>query len=260
MAQHPTGKPPSSEASERNPSAEAKGGFAGDIDEPSASAVAAYLRRHPDFLSARPDLVAVLTPPERELGEGVIDLQRFMVDRLRADVARLKLNQRKLIATSRNNLGSQAKVHAAVLALLSATTFEHLISVVTDEMTLLLDIDAVGLCVETSHGGADHLSSSGNGVQLLEPGAVDDLLGENKAVLLRADVSGDPALFGSAAAGLVRSDALVRLNVSSAAPIGLLALGARRPGVFHPGQGTELLSFLAHVIEYSIRAWLDLPE
>jgi hypothetical protein len=143
---------------------------------------------------------------------------------------------------------------------LSATTFEHLISVVTDEMTLLLDIDAVGLCVETSHGGAAHLSNTGNGVQLLDPGAVDDLLGENKSVLLRADVSGDPALFGSAAAGLVRSDALVRLNVSSAAPIGLLALGARRPGVFHPGQGTELLSFLAHVIEYSIRAWLDLPE
>jgi len=43
-------------------------------------------------------------------------------------------------------------------------------------------------------------------------------------VLLRADVVGDPALFGPAAAGLVRSDALVRLRVSSTAPVGLLAL------------------------------------
>ncbi len=95
---------------------------------------------------------------------------------------------------------------------------------------------------------------------MLEPGSVDELIGTGHDALLRSDVVGDPALFGAAAAGLVRSDALVRLRVSSAAPIGLLALGARKPGVFHPGQGTELLSFLAQVIEHSIRAWLDLPD
>ncbi len=249
MAQHPTGKPPTEPQEEERRSS--------DFDP---AEVAAYLRRHPDFLANRPDLVAVLTPPKRDLGEGVIDLQRFMVDRLRADVARLKLNQRKLIATSRNNLASQGKVHAAVLAILAATIFEHRITIVTDELTLLLDIDAVGLCVEATHNSAASLPNGFSGVQMLEPGAIDDLLGPKKPALLRADVTGDPALFGPSAAGLVRSDALVRLNVSSAAPIGLLALGARRPGVFHPGQGTELLSFLAQVIEYSIRAWLDLPE
>jgi hypothetical protein len=67
-------------------------------------------------------------------------------------------------------------------------------------------------------------------------------------------------LFGPQAASLVRSDALVRLKVSRHAPAGLLALGARRPGVFHPGQGTELLVFLGQVIEHVIRAWLDLEE
>jgi uncharacterized protein YigA (DUF484 family) len=30
--------------------------------------------------------------------------------------------------------------------------------------------------------------------------------------------------------------------------------------MFHSGQGTELVCFLARVIERSIRAWLDLPE
>jgi hypothetical protein len=95
---------------------------------------------------------------------------------------------------------------------------------------------------------------------VLEVGSVDELLGPNHDVLLRSDVVGDPALFGAAAAGLVRSDALVRLRVSSTAPVGLLALGARKPGVFHPGQGTELLTFLVQVIELSIRAWLDLPD
>jgi uncharacterized protein YigA (DUF484 family) len=232
-------------------------------NELAAADVAAYLRRHPDFLTSRPDLVAILTPPAREMGDGVVDLQRFMLERMRTDVARLKLVQRKLIATSRANQQNQARVHAAVLAKLGATTFEHLIAVVTEELSLLLDIDAVGLCIEAPPGkgsrAAKHPALT-QGVQVLEPGAVDELLGPSHDVLLRSDVVGDPALFGAAAAGLVRSDAMVRLRVSSAAPIGLLALGARKPGVFHPGQGTELLTFLAQAIEHTIRAWLDLPE
>jgi uncharacterized protein YigA (DUF484 family) len=269
MAQHPTEVPDGPPAKPRgaktaaSPQAAAPG--AAKPPELAAADVAAYLRRHPDFLINRPELLAVLTPPDREMGDGVVDLQRFMLERLRTDVARLKLVQRKLVSTSRANLQNQTRVHGAVLAMLAATTFEHLIAVVTEELTLLLDIDAVGLCVETPHGktirlGGPKGAALAAGVQMLEPGSVDELLGTGHDVLLRSDVVGDPALFGTAAAGLVRSDALVRLRVSSAAPIGLLALGARKPGAFHPGQGTELLTFLAQVIEHSIRAWLDLPD
>ena len=262
MAQHPPEKPKPAPAKPTQKTARA----AEKLQEKAEAArelepaeVAAYLRRHPDFLASRPDLVAVLAPPERDLGDGVVDMQRFMVERLRSDVARLKLVQRKLISTSRNNLTSQGRVHAAVLALLGATSFEHLITVITDELTMLLDIDAVGLCVESSQHGSGQLPSNTAGVQMLEPGSADELLG-NVHVLLRSDVIGDPALFGPQASSLVRSDALVRLKVSRHAPAGLLALGARRPGVFHPGQGTELLVFLGQVIEHLIRAWLDLEE
>ncbi len=260
MAQHPTEAPkPRGGKAATQPQAAAK------PPEFAASDVAAYLRRHPDFLINRPELMAVLAPPTREMGDGVVDLQHFMLDRLRTDVARLKLVQRKLIATSRANQQNQTRVHAAVLAMLAATTFEHLITVVTEELTLLLDIDAVGLCIETAQGKPGRGTSRTSkvfaaGLLMLEPGSVDELLGTGHDVLLRSDVVGDPALFGASAAGLVRSDALVRLRVSPATPVGLLALGARKPGVFHPGQGTELLTFLAQVIEHTIRAWLDLPS
>jgi uncharacterized protein YigA (DUF484 family) len=66
-------------------------------------------------------------------------------------------------------------------------------------------------------------------------------------------------IFG-AAAGLVASQALIRLEISPATPPALLALGARQPDQFHQGQGTELLTFLAGVLENCIRAWLDLPD
>lgn len=262
MAHRPTGMPPAAEGPADGTPGSAAGREVGR--EISGNDVAAYLRRHRDFLARRPELFGLLAAPARELGPDVVDLQQILLERLRAENARLKLMQRKLIANSRSNQAIQSRVHQAVLALLAATTFEHLIAALTDELALLLDVDAIGLCLEATHGAAGHVSrlSGGRlpGIQILAAGAVDELLGSGRDVMLRPDVVGDPHLFGSSAASLVRSDALVRLTISSKSPAGLLALGSRRLGSFSPGQGTELLSFLASVIEHSIRAWLHLPE
>jgi uncharacterized protein YigA (DUF484 family) len=222
------------------------------------AAVAAYLRRHPDFLVEHPDLAAVLRPPARQLGERVVDLQSFIVERLRADVSRLKLTQRKLIATSRNNLVSQGRVHSAVVALVGARSFESFIQIVTEELAGMLDVDAIGFGVEASRPEETPGVSSTSNVMILPAGTVAELVGDQD-VMLRADVIGDLRVFGEAAASLVRSDALVRLRLGEGAPPALLALGARRPGIFHPGQGNELIVFLSQVIELTLRAWLDLP-
>jgi hypothetical protein len=220
-------------------------------------AVADYLRQHPDFLARHPDLLSSMQPPQRTLGDGVVDLQQAMVSRQRHEIDLLRQAQRHLIATSRGNAASQSRVHQAVLALIGATSFEHLIQIITEEMTLLLDVDAVGLAIERGRRPA---RTEVAGVQVLEPGTVDRLLGIGHEVLLRAEVVGDATVFGVSAAGLVRSDALVRLTVSRTGPAGLIALGCRTPGAFQPGQGTELLGFLAKVVELTFRAWLDLPE
>ena len=59
-----------------------------------AEDVAAYLRKHPDFLAKRADLLAVLTPPALRRGDSVVDMQHFMLQRLRSDLARAKTQQR----------------------------------------------------------------------------------------------------------------------------------------------------------------------
>ena len=63
-------------------------------------------------------------------------------------------------------------------------------------------------------------------------------------------------MFGGAA-GLVRSQALVRLGFGRAGPQGLMCIGTRKLGTFHPGLGTELLSFLARAVEITIAQWLE---
>ena len=72
------------------------------------------------------------------------------------------------------------------------------------------------------------------------------------------DIEGDPQIYG-AATGLVCSEALLRLHPNPQVPTGLLALGSRNRGRFDPGQGTELLIFLARSLDHCIRTWLGLP-
>ncbi|HYM31316.1 MAG TPA: DUF484 family protein [Candidatus Cybelea sp.] len=222
----------------------------------NASQVIAYLRRHPGFLIEHPELLEVLTPPATSNGKTVVDMQRFVLERLQKELARLNDSQGALIAASRFNMATQTQIHAAVLAMLDATSFEHLIHTVTADFAEMLDVDVVTICVETSGGPLPRISTAN--VYVLPQGDVDKLIGHGRDILLRSATARSLAVYGPAA-DLVRSDALVRLRVNSFAPAGLLAIGSRQDDKFHPGQGTELLQFLARALERCIRAWLDLP-
>jgi uncharacterized protein YigA (DUF484 family) len=223
----------------------------------SAAQVAAYLKRNPDFLSRHPELLDAQVSPKRHKGDGVVDLQQFMMDRLKGDVAKLRADQDEIIANSRDNLNTTERIHNSVIALLEAETFESFIDIVTGDLAFLLEVDVVSLCVELTD--VTTRRPKHDGIQFLDRGAVDRLMGRNRKVWLRDEVEGDPEIYGGAA-DLVRSDALLRLSISGMAPAGLIAFGTRHPGYFHAGQGTELMSFLGRIIEFGVRSWLDLPK
>lgn len=221
---------------------------------PTADEVELYLRAHPEFLVDHPDLVHLLVPPEAKRGDGIIDMQRFMLERVRADLVKLQTEQNDILATSRSNLTSQGRIHGSVLRMLEARTMEELIEIITTDMAAKLDVDTVALAFEA----LDRLPPGGNRgtLKIVARGAIDRFMGGTKDIVLLPEVTADPALFGGAAT-LVRSQALLRLQLRREAPLGLLAFGSRTAGKFHPGQGTELLGFLAKAVELCIRGWLD---
>lgn len=223
--------------------------------------VAAWLRAHPDFFDRHPELMLALTPPAREFGEAgeggaeIVDLQHAMMVRLQAEVGRRDETCNELIDAGRSNLKSQARIHEASLALLASRSLDHLIERVGTDLPVILDIDASALCLESG----DVVRTTADGIRVLPAGSIDEILGVSKSVVLRANIAGERRIFGELA-GLVHSEALLRLKVREGLPHALLALGSRDAGRFHSGQGTELLGFLAHVMEHTIRAWLDLPR
>jgi uncharacterized protein YigA (DUF484 family) len=220
---------------------------------PRPADIAEYLALHPDFLDRHPEVLTGLIPPAQRRGDNVLDLQAFLLGRLQTEVTRLKTQQKALIATSRSNLSSQNRIHLAVLAAIAAPTIEQLVHIATSEFTMILDVDVSALCLE-----ADGLAAEGKhfpGIQIVEPGAVDRWLGAGREAHLSHNIEGSPDLFG-AGAGLVRSQALLRLSVGPDANPAMLALGSRRATRFRTGQGTELLCFLAQALEATFLARL----
>ncbi len=219
------------------------------------SAVRAFLTANPDFLQQNPDLLRLLSPPSRfsaeDDGAGVVDMQGFMVSRLQADLARAQDTRSEIIDTVQANLTSQKQVHDAVLAVIDARDLDEFIEIVTDRFPTILQIDYIVFCVERS---GDIAMQSGR-LKVLDKGEIQRLMGPERALVLSQN-SVNGFLFDNAD---IRSDALVRLSLTGTAPPAMLALGSLMEGHFHPGQGTELLTFLTKVLESCLKRWLGLP-
>jgi uncharacterized protein len=224
-----------------------------------AAAVAEYLERHPEFFGDWPELLEKLTLPSATSAEAdgrVVDLRGALIERQRGQLRDMARLRDEMVGAGRANLQAQSRVHQAALALLGAQTFEELIERTTADLAVILDLDAVTLGVEQR---ADSLPPVRiGGVFQLERGTVDRMVGVGRSAKLRSAVTGEPELYG-AGAGLVRSDALIRLDISPLTPPALLALGSRNERHFEQTQGTELLLFLGAVLSQMIRVWLELP-
>lgn len=220
----------------------------------SSEQVLEYLQHNPDFLAENAQTIAETAPPTRWSGDGVIDLQRFLLDRQKDDLNELRLAAQEVIETSRGNMSSQMRTHSAVLALLSAHDFEHLLRIINDDLPLLLDVDVATIGFEPGDNAPRALTSAH--INLFQPGDIEGVLDLEHDVVLLKEIAESKAVFGSAAS-LVRSAALMRIRPGHAVPPGMVALGARSPGFFHPRQGTELITFLARVIERCIHRWLE---
>jgi hypothetical protein len=208
----------------------------------TSQSVAAYLVRHPDFLTDHPELVKVLTPPSRWNGDAVVDLQSFMVEMLKNELEGLRNCAQEVIETSRSNMTNQTRTHAAVLALIAAGDLERLMRIITDDLPVLLDVDVAVIGLEGVVIGDDAE------IRNLAAGDVDRLMTSNQEAVLFSSITDDGLIFGHAGS-LVRSAALARLRLEPLQAGGFLALGSRHEAAFRGGQGTELLRFLARVIE-----------
>jgi uncharacterized protein YigA (DUF484 family) len=215
----------------------------------TAQAVSGWLRRHPEFLDENPEVLTFLTPPEFKHGERILDMQHFMLDRMRDDLTGLRRHEKQLLSTVEGNAAGQSKVHQAVVAVVGAADIQALNSVIRSQLPPMLDIEAAVLCIEEP--GALALA----GATAIGSGGIANLMGPKRRILLQGQTPGEEFIFG-ADSGRVKSVAYLRLRAGKNSPDMLLALGSGREDGFEKDQATDLIAFLADVLESRLKQCL----
>lgn len=226
-------------------------GSTDDAPKPAAEAltaeiVSAWLRRHPDFLLENPEVLSFLTPPEFRRGERIVDMQRFMLDRLRTEVTTLRRREKQLLSAAEGNAAGQNKVHQAVLAIAGAPDLTALNQAIAGKLPAILDLESAVLCVEEAD------AASVEGATVLATDRIAELMGPKRRILLKAGTTGPEFVFGEDA-GRVKSLAYLRVRTGSGGPRLMLALGSGRDDGFEPHQGTDLLAFMGDVLEARLK-------
>lgn len=216
-------------------------------------AVREYLREHPDVIFGDPEFLAEIAPAAGYGGGSVVDLQQFVVSRLRGELDTLKSASRQIVETSRDNMALLGAVHRSIIDLIRARSAEEIGAVIATRIPFLLDVRAVVVAFEGFT--PDQCAAFGGDVVIaLKPGTVGEVFNADQDVILRSETPASATLFGEDAPA-VNSDALVRLPAAEGLPDGLLAAGAEDAGHFDPELGTELLEFLALAVHAAISRW-----
>ena len=214
---------------------------------PDLDRIRDYLIANPAFIREDAELFALLAQSEPQ--DGIIDLGAAAREKLLTEIRQLRALNAGIVETARANLAVQSQVHMAVLALLEAESLSALDRKFAGRVPGALGVDICRCFIE----GHAPLASA-EAILGASDGLTADVLGERVERLGPVGKSYATAVYGPQGQR-VRSEALVRLDFNGRE--GFLAVAARDPNLFTPGQGTELLNFLARTLERLIVSWMN---
>lgn len=205
---------------------------------------------------------ALVAANERSMGANIVDMRGMAMERLESRLNRLEETHRAVIAAAYENLSSTNQIHRAVLQMLEPVEFETFLHDLAGPVAEVLRVDSVRLVLETAQSAPDpSVRRLGAVLMVAEPGQVDAYMAGRRGparrkVVLRQTLPASDSVHG-AAAGDIRSEAMMRLDLGPGRLPGMLVFGSEDPHQFRPGQGTDLLAFLAGVFERAMQRWLS---
>ncbi len=212
-----------------------------------------YLLDHPEFLADNTDLLPYLVPPHKPQGDKVQDFQQYMLLKLQDHYTAIKDEHDDLMTLMQEHLQRQTRINAAMLELIDAVSLQDIIDIITNDLPVTLDQEAVAILLEA--GGILEEGLYG-GLRVVPEGFVDGWLGDKNVELVEQEAP-CPEIFGENAGDGIRSRALVRLRINDGMLVGMLALGHREAMYYATGLATEQLEFLGAVLERCFHKWIS---
>jgi uncharacterized protein YigA (DUF484 family) len=208
---------------------------------PSATAVADYLRDHPEFLVAYPDIAASLQMP-REQGAAA-SLSVYQLQQLREKNRELETRLADLVGIAGENETLMQRVHALTLAVLRSTTVESTFRGIVTRLQEDFKSERVRVLV---YGTQQHLPDEEWLIREPRGSAglpeFAEFLAQQQPSSGRLSPNRLRRLFGVEGEE-VRSAAMMKIGDEA-----ILAIGSSDPDRFQPGMGTLFLKMIAATV------------
>jgi len=220
-----------------------QGGIAEAPLEPVA--VRRFLSDNPDFLR---DDGGLLDELGLKVAAGnVVDFGPAVMARVHAAHQREADQRQQIEETARANFSAQAQTHGAVVDLLDSRNHSDLARRVDDLAQQRFGLAAGIIALETE-------DRPPAGWKMLVEGQVDMILGGQQRLARMGFAPTALGLFGERSE-TIKSMAMVRMAIWEPSREALLAFGSTDPEGFTEDMGTELVAFLARVVERTAERW-----
>jgi uncharacterized protein len=221
-------------------------GNQGDIFESrlEPAAVRRFLSDNPDFL--REDLGLLGELGLKVAAGNVVDFGPAVMARVHAAHQREATQRQHVEETARANFSAQAQTHGAVVDLLDSRNHSDLARRVDELAQNRFGLAAGVIALEADQPPA--------GWRMLVEGQVDMILGGQQRLARMGFAPTALGLFGDRAEA-IKSMAMVRMALWEPSRQALLAFGSTDELGFTEDMGTELVAFLARVVERTAERW-----
>ena len=204
-----------------------------------------FLSDNPGFLTGDPALMAELGL-KPDAANNVVEFGPAALARVHEAHKRESSARKHLEATARANFAAQAQTHGAVVDLLDARNHADLARRVDELAQLRFGLAAGVVALE----GPERTPA---GWKTMMEGGIDLVVGLQRVALMGFQPTA-LGLFGERAPQ-IRSMAMVRMAIWEPSRQGLLAFGSADADGFTEEMGTELVAFLARVVERTAERW-----
>lgn len=215
-------------------------------EKPGAHEVAAWLRRHPDFLKQFPDLAQSLVVP-REDGR-TASLASYQLEVLREKNRELSRRLSDLSANAQVNERLAVRTHQLTLSLMRQDSRAETLRAMAASLAEDFAGDLVRIIAFTPVEGLDDagwLRVIAADAPQLEP--FRDALASGEPLCGRLHGDKNAVLYGEEATQ-VQSSALLSLP-----GVGLVAVGSHDPNRFYPGMGTLFLRMMGESLATALQ-------
>ena len=220
----------------------------------NTKAVEEFLENNISFFNSRLDLLSKLIPNHNfqssDSGPKIIDFQFYVIEELRKNNNRLRNNITDITNITKHNLEVQNQIQQSIIALLEAQSLEDLIKIITNKLPLLLGITSSLLLFWS---GDKEVKAKLSKDFVIAPKKLVQTIKSNVVTLRKNLDDSNKKLYNS---NKINSDALLKLPLEDKKGFIILLLGSNTDNYFNDHQATDLLAFLALILQVCFKKHL----